>query len=196
MVATESDEARITPLPPGEWPEEMRAAIAAIRPSNPRQPMPPRDPSRPKGLNVLGTFARYPALAQAFHTLTGHVLFGTALAPRERELLILRVATVRGSTYEWKQHVVLATDAGITSEEIDRIAAGADHESWSPLDRAMLGAVDELLADAKVAGPTWEVLASELDVEQLMDLVFTVGAYDLLAMALRSFGVPIDDDLG
>ena len=28
-----------------------------------------------------------------------------------------------------------------------------------------------------------------------MDLVFTVGAYDLLAMALRSFGVELDDDL-
>ena len=28
-----------------------------------------------------------------------------------------------------------------------------------------------------------------------MDLVFTVGAYDLLAMAFRSFGVELDDDL-
>ncbi len=28
-----------------------------------------------------------------------------------------------------------------------------------------------------------------------MDLVFTVGAYDLLAMAMRSFGVELDDDL-
>ena len=195
-MATESDDPRITPLPPGEWPEEMRAAIAAIRPSNPRQPMPPRDPSRPKGLNVLGTFARYPTLAQAFHTFNGHVLFGTSLSPRQRELLVLRVAAVRDATYEWKQHVVLATDAGITSEEIDRIAAGSDLELWSSLDRAMLGAVDELLADAKVADPTWEVLAADLDTEQLMDLVFTVGAYDLLAMALRSFGVPVDDDLG
>jgi len=28
-----------------------------------------------------------------------------------------------------------------------------------------------------------------------MDLVFTVGAYEVLAMALRSFGVEIDPDL-
>jgi hypothetical protein len=39
------------------------------------------------------------------------------------------------------------------------------------------------------------VLAAGLDVEQLMDLVFTVGAYDLLAMAFRSFDVQLDDDL-
>jgi hypothetical protein len=28
-----------------------------------------------------------------------------------------------------------------------------------------------------------------------MDLVFTVGAYDVLAMALKSFRVELDDDL-
>ena len=28
-----------------------------------------------------------------------------------------------------------------------------------------------------------------------MDLVFTVGAYDVLAMAFRSFGVELDADL-
>ena len=41
--------------------------------------------------------------------------------------------------------------------------------------------------DAMVTDATWEVLAAELGVQQLMDLVFTVGAYDALAMAFRSF---------
>ena len=39
------------------------------------------------------------------------------------------------------------------------------------------------------------MLAGELDRHQLMDLVFTVGAYDLLAMAFKSFGVELDEDL-
>ena len=47
-----------------------------------------------------------------------------------------------------------------------------------------------------IADATWAVLAAELDRHQLMDLVFTVGAYDLLAMAFRSFGVELDADLG
>ena len=42
---------------------------------------------------------------------------------------------------------------------------------------------------------TWSTLAADLDERQLMDVVFTVGAYDVLAMALRTFGVPLDDDL-
>ena len=59
----------------------------------------------------------------------------------------------------------------------------------------MLRAVDELVGDAKVADETWAVLAGELDDRQLMDLVFTVGAYETVAMAFRSFGVELDDDL-
>ena len=59
----------------------------------------------------------------------------------------------------------------------------------------MVRAVDELVADARITDATWEVLAGELDEQQLMDLVFTVGAYEVLAMAFRSFGVQLDDDL-
>ena len=39
------------------------------------------------------------------------------------------------------------------------------------------------------------MLAAELDTHQLMDLIFTVGAYDLLAMAMRTFGLEPDADL-
>jgi alkylhydroperoxidase family enzyme len=173
----------------------MRAALAAIRPAHPRHPFPSREPGRPKGLNALGTLAQYPTLTEAYHTFNGHVLFGTSLSPRQRELLVLRVAAVRQADYEWRQHVVLAGDAGITPEEVEWIAEGPTAPGWSPIDRAMVSAVDELLDDALVADSTWEVLAAELDVEQLMDLVFTVGAYDLLAMAFRSFGIQLDDDL-
>jgi alkylhydroperoxidase family enzyme len=189
------DRPRIPPLPPEQWPEEMGQAIAALRPPHARHPFPPRRDDRPKALNALGTLARYPALTRAFHTLNGHVLFASTLSPRQRELLVLRVASVRRATYEWEQHVVLAGDAGVDRDEIARIVQGPAAPGWSPLDRAMLAAVDELLADAKVTDPTWAVLAGELDEHQLMDLIFTVGTYDLLAMAFGSFGIELDDDL-
>jgi alkylhydroperoxidase family enzyme len=173
----------------------MRQAMAALVPANPRHPLPPRDPSRPKGLNILGLLARHPALAQAYNTFNGHVLFGSTLEPRERELLVLRVAAVRRADYEWAQHVVQGADAGLSDDEIERVAEGPGAAGWSPLDAALLAAADELVGDATVADDTWATLAAELDEQQLMDVVFTVGAYDLLAMAMRSFGIELDDDL-
>ena len=169
--------------------------LAALRPENPRHPFPSRDPGRPKGLNALGLLARHPELSRAFNTFNGHVLFGSTLTPRQRELLVLRVAAVRDSAYEWAQHAVLAGDAGIDPDEVARVADGPDAAGWSPLEQAMLRAVDELVGTATLTDPTWHSLSAELDDRQLMDLVFTVGAYDGLAMAFGAFGVELDDDL-
>ena len=116
---------RIPPLPPKEWPTEYRAAMAALRPPNPRHSSPSTE-HRPKGLNVLGTFAHHPALAQAYYTFNGHVLLATTLTERQRELIIMRVAAVRKSGYEWAQHLFVARDAGLTEEEIGRIGYGPD----------------------------------------------------------------------
>lgn len=186
--------ARIEPLPPSAWPDEMKPALAALRPGNARRPAPRRE-GRPKGLNALGTLAHHPALTQAFHTFNGHVLFASRLLPRQRELLVLRVAHLRQATYEWAQHAVLAADAGLDRDDVERVKHGPDAPGWSVLERALLAAADELIADAMVSDETWTTLARELDDRQLMDVVFTVGAYEVVAMAFRSFGVELDDDL-
>ena len=149
-------------------------------------PFPPRDDEPPKGLNVLGTLARHPALATAFHTFNGHVLFATTLSPRQRELLVLRVAALRDRAYEWAQHVVLAGDAGLTPDEIARSPTVPTPTGWSPLDAGPACAPSTSSSTTRAVGDeTWDALAAELDEQQLMDVVFTVGAYDLLAMALR-----------
>ena len=123
------------------------------------------------------------------------MLFGTTLSTRHRELLVLRVASVRHSEYEWAQHEILARDAGLSDDEVQRFARDPAGAAWTPFERALLAAVDELLADARVADDTWATLAADLDEQQLLDVVFTVGAYDLVAMAFRSFDVELDADL-
>jgi 4-carboxymuconolactone decarboxylase len=173
----------------------MRDALAALHPTNPRQPLPPSRGDGPKALNLLGTFARHPDLTAAYHTLVGHLLFGSTLAPRDRELLVLRVAAVRGADYEWAQHVVIAAHVGLANEEVARVVAGPDAEGWTDHDRALLRAVDQLVADARIDEDTWAQLATTLDDQQLLDLIFTVGCYETLAMVLRSVDVELDADL-
>jgi AhpD family alkylhydroperoxidase len=173
----------------------MHDALAALQPPNPRHERPPRDPDRPKGLNLLGTFAHHPALARAYYTFNGHILFATTLSTRQRELLVLRVAHRRRCEYEWLQHVLLGRDAGLTEDEIDRVTKGPDADGWTDEERALISAVDELLETARLHDFTWTTLASTLDTQQLLDLVFTVGAYDTVAMAMLTFDVEPDEDL-
>jgi len=167
----------------------MRDAFA------PLQPPSPRDPSRPKGLNLLGLLAHHPPLTGAYHQLIGHLLYASTITARQRELLVLRVAALRASTYLWAQHAESAGDAGITGSEVERVRSGPESEGWSPVEAALVRAADELVLSARMADSTWATLATELETQQLMDVLFTVGAYDLLAMALRTFDVELDDDL-
>ena len=139
--------------------------------------------------------AHHPELARAYHTFNGHILFATSLSPRQRELAGPEGGRRASVGVRVEAAPALAADAGITAAEVSWVTEGPGAPGWSPTERALISAVDELLADARVADATWEVLASTLDVEQLLDVIFTVGAYDVLAMALRSFGVPLDDDL-
>lgn len=186
--------ARIEPLPPGDWPKEMHAALAALAPPEPRHPRPVQQ-DRPAARNTLGTFAHHPALARAFFTFNGHLLMATTLTQRQRELIIMRIAAVRGSNYEWAQHLFMARDAGLTDEEIGRIAYGADAPFWSDLDAALLRAVDELIVDGGISSPTWQRLDAEMDTQQKLDLIFTAGGYDTLAWMFKSLELDIDDDI-
>jgi len=187
-------ESRIPPKPFDEWGEEMKDAMTALRsPSNTRPAGVPK-PARPTS-NMLGMFARHPALAKAFFTFNSHV-FHSSLSARDRELVTVRIAWLRRSEYEWEQHVRMGKLAGITDEETDAIMAGPDSPVWGPRDAALLRSVDEM-ADGqhRISDETWKRLAADYDTQQLMDLVFTVGCYDLLALAMNSFGLELDPGL-
>lgn len=186
---------RIEPLTPREFPAEMRDALAALRPPDPRHSQPVTE-NRPKALNVLGTMAHHPALARAFFTFNGHILLSTTLSERERELIVMRVAAVRKCGYEWAQHLFMARDVGLSDEEIGRIAYGPDAPFWGELDQAMLRAVDELMHEGAISASTWGILSGHLTTQQLLDVIFTVGAYDTLARMMSSLELDIDDEIG
>jgi alkylhydroperoxidase family enzyme len=161
---------RIPPLPYAEWDTEALSVLA------PGRKLPPS--------NVLGLLARHPELARAFLTFNAHLLSTSTLPPRTRELAILRMAWRRRSRYEWAQHVLIAKRAGVTDDEIAEVRAGAA--------TLINNAVDELDEQSGLSDTTYVALAAELDDRQLMDLVFTIGAYGLLAMAFNTFGVELD----
>ena len=85
--------------------------------------------------------------------------------------------------------------APISDEDILRVTEGPDAEGWDPFEAAILRAVDELHADAMIGDSTWKTLAERYDRQQLMDLVFTVGQYNLVSMALNTLGVQLDEGI-
>jgi 4-carboxymuconolactone decarboxylase len=140
-------------------------------------------------LNIFRTLAHHPGLMKRWLVFGTHILGKSTLSPRDRELVILRIGWLCRSGYEWGQHVAIGKAAGLTDDEIARIPEGAGAAGWTALERALLRATDELHGDAFISDGTWGELSGSLSTQQLMDLVFTVGQYNLVSMALNSFGV-------
>jgi len=147
-----------------------------------------------KAYNVMATLAQHEEARQKFNVWANYVLGASStLTPREREILILRIGWLCQAEYEWAQHTVIGRAVGLNDDEIARIKLGPDAPGWDPFDATLLRAADELHADAFVSDATWNALAKRYNTQQLMDVVFTVGQYNLVSMALNSFGVQRDE---
>jgi hypothetical protein len=109
--------------------------------------------------------------------------------------LILRAACNCGSSYEWGQHVRLSKRLAISREEVMRVAKGPEAAGWSADDAALLRAADELHQSAKISESTWQQLSESHDERGLIEIAMLVGHYHMLAFALNSLEVELDEGL-
>jgi 4-carboxymuconolactone decarboxylase len=121
-----------------------------------------------------------------------HILRDNALPVRERELAILRVAFNTRSEYEWGLHARLARSVGFTDQDISEIAQGGTSAHWHPWEAAILDAVDDIMTRWEIGDAAWDVLAGKFDDKQLIDLIFVIGQFMLVAVTLKSLRVPLE----
>ncbi|WP_102145777.1 carboxymuconolactone decarboxylase family protein [Mycobacterium hubeiense] len=173
----------LTPLPDDQWDDDVRDALASMVAEGRR--------NREGAGNALATLVRHPKLTAAYLPFSAYLLQESTLPPRLREFAILRVAHRISSAYEWGHHVELGEQAGLTSADI---AAARNGDPADDFDRTVLTAVDELLEVNRITADTWAALGKQLDDRARMDLIFTVGGYVMLGMALNTFGVELEPD--
>jgi alkylhydroperoxidase family enzyme len=176
--------ARIPPVPFEGWPDEITAVVHRIDGSSSR-----RDKSSQRGQSALGTLAHHPALAKVWLELTAQIMRTSTLSDRQREILVLRTVVQRKSQFQWVEHMAVAARCGLEGDEVARIAFGPDAPGWDHLERALLLSVDELLEDGCISTPTWELLAERLDAQQILDVIFTIGATETNCWMARSFAL-------
>jgi 4-carboxymuconolactone decarboxylase len=177
---------RVPPLPPSRWEGDLKRILEATPPGTDR---------RLGDNNIFPTFAQHPDFFRAWLPFGGFLLTAGTLSGRDRELLILRTAVRCMSSYEWGQHVRISLDGGIDRETVDRVLKGPDAEGWTPHEAALLRAADELHDTSRISDATWGRLAETYDAKQLIEATMVVGHYHMLAFALNSFGVELDEGL-
>ncbi len=143
--------------------------------------------------NVMTTLGRHRGLFRRWLLFAGGLMPGGTLPRQDTELVILRVAHLCGSAYELDHHERIGRRCGLTDADLARVAEGSAAPGWTTRQQALLAATEELHHDDRVADGTWALLRPHLDERQLIELCLLAGHYSMLAGALNSLGVQLDD---
>jgi alkylhydroperoxidase family enzyme len=151
------------------------------------------------GAGTQGPPALFTTLGRHRRLFRPWLRFASGLMPRgqlprpDAELVILRVAVLCDSAYEWTQHERIAPRVGLDEAAVARVREGADAPGWSARQAAIIRAVDELHGSRTLGDANWEALrAAGLTDTQLIELPMLAGHYEMLAMTLNALRVPPD----
>jgi 4-carboxymuconolactone decarboxylase len=171
---------RISPLPEARWTDEHKQRIAKFLPAG----------ARPS--NSFRTLLNVPELVDRTMTLYNYITQDSSLPPRIRELLILRTAWLHGSDVIWRERVPFARKAGLTNEEIRKVAQGPT-AGWDPFEANLLQMADQLFRNSFVNDAVFNTMAARYNTCNVMDAGMTVADVASLALLYNTLGVQPDD---
>ncbi|TGD71193.1 carboxymuconolactone decarboxylase family protein [Mangrovimicrobium sediminis] len=164
---------RIPPLDPADFSDEQRELVGEWT-----------------HLNFSRVIVNHPAAYRVFLPYIDKMIRQTELTPRDREVLVLRTLAFSDEVYEAQHHEMIAHNAQMSDAEIAAIRG--DGAGLSERDLLLMRAADELIASHHLGEATWAELAAHYNDVQLMEIVFLVGCYTVMAMTTNSFGIPLE----
>lgn len=117
----------------------------------------------------------------------------SGLEPRQREIVILRCAFVKQSTYEWHQHVRIARDTGLSDAEINAVRNWQPSDLFSDGERALLGYVDAMAASQRPDDTSYAAVAAGRSPGEVFGITFLVTLYFQLAHIMAALDLETEE---
>ncbi len=144
---------------------------------------------------VLLTFAHHPALANAFSPLNVHLLTENTLPVKQRQIAIMRTAWICKCTYMWSSHLRTSQRCGLSIDMFEPVKNGAEDPFFNEFERSVIRATEDLVNEKRIGDDNWQALAAQWSKQQLLDFMFTVGCYVMVAGVMNSAGVERKEEL-
>ena len=139
--------------------------------------------------NLLRALAHSPRLLDV-QTQVGDALWNsTEIDRRVQELVILRVAQVCRSDYEWGRHVGMASFVGVPEEKIAALEHWHDAPELTDSERAAVGLADALARDGDAREEVIDAVREHFDERQLVELTMLTASYVMLAIVIRALRI-------
>lgn len=145
-------------------------------------------------LNIFRTLFHRPRTARAIADLLLSLLLDSDIGHRRRELIIMRIAWVTGSEYEWAQHWPLAQEMfECTAAELLAVREWHGADCFDRADRAVLTATDELLDTGDLCDETWRACFERLGRDAAIEMVAAIATWGLISKLARGLRVPLEE---
>ncbi|HMM15106.1 MAG TPA: carboxymuconolactone decarboxylase family protein [Parvibaculum sp.] len=144
-------------------------------------------------LNIFRMLGHSGDMLDAFVKLGNAILVFSKLDPILREIAIVRVGVLRGSTYEVHQHERISRQLGMSEEKIRAIHEGPEAAAFNEMERLVMRFTDDIVKNTRASDATFDPLAAKLSHRELQELVVTIGYYTMVSCFLETFDVDIEE---
>lgn len=148
-----------------------------------------RDP-----INLHRIVANSPNALRNFLRLGNSLLLYGQLAPRLRELAILRIAQMMGADYEWVHHVPIAQGAGVDQGEISHLDDWRYRPEFDDREKAVIRYTEAVTRDVEVPDEVFDGLRKHLSEPEIVELTLVCGYWGMVARLIVALKIDIEPD--
>ncbi|KAK3110174.1 hypothetical protein LTR53_015814 [Teratosphaeriaceae sp. CCFEE 6253] len=173
----------------------MRIPYAPTTPANPTPENEAiyqriRDRRSPRPLIALDlALLHNPQIADGFNTLMGAIRTQSSFPLHLAELAICYVAVLNKAVYEWTAHAPLALKAGLKRDVLEAVLGGTWRGRAGKDEEMVLEFTEQSTKGVEVEDGLMETLKGRWTDQQVMELVITVGGYNMVSRFLVALDV-------
>ena len=144
-------------------------------------------------LHLYQMLLHSPPVAEGWLTYLTAIRQKGVLSAALRELVIMRVAVINGAPYEAEQHAPIALREGVTQDQLDELSSWESSQRFTPQQRAVLELTDGMTKNVQVPKAAVAAVREFLSDREVVELVATVGAYNMVSRFLEALDIHSDD---
>jgi alkylhydroperoxidase family enzyme len=173
----------------------MTARVAAAEPPFAPDLQAIFDRIMPPGVPPLTLFTTLACDRRLFDRFRkGALLDKGHLTLHQREIVIDRITALSGSEYEWGVHITFFADQADLNEAQRRsLVRGTGHDPcWSPKDRVLLRACDQLHTTCNLDDALWKELSQIFSDAAIIEIIMLAGFYRTVGYLTNALRLPLE----
>lgn len=139
-------------------------------------------------LNLYRMLMHSPPLAEGWLSFFTAIRQKCGLSGKIREMVILRIASIHGASYEFAAHEPFGLREGLTPTQIEALKTG-DLHAFDAKERAILTYCESITHEIHVPDAVFNSAKEHFSESEMVELTATIAAYNLVSRFLEALQV-------